>query len=175
MKDGRDGGAAAVFARLETDGRCRLASVGDSAAWLLRPHTADRTAPFAAWRLTPVHTERAERRRRDDQPAGRGSALTRFLGGGALHPFTLDFRMSPGDLLVLVSDGAAEPGADEEWFGAVLTRLAAARAAAGRPVAPGLVADLVIRGETLGGHDNATVLTAACTAAREGADRKSVV
>ena len=169
MKNGRDGGAAAVFARLETDGQCQLASLGDSAAWLLRPHVADRPASFAAWRLTPLHTERAERRRHDDNPLGGGSALTRFLGGGALHPFTLNFRMSPGDLLVLVSDGAAEPGPDKEWFGTVLTRLAAARAAAGRPVAPGLAADLVIRGESLGGHDNATVLTAVCTSVGEGA------
>lgn len=169
MKDGRDGGAAAVFARLGADGQCQLASVGDSAAWLLRPHAADRPASFAAWRLTPVHTERAERRRHDDKPLGGGSALTRFLGGGALHPFTLAFRMSPGDLLVLASDGAAEPGQDKEWFGTVLTRLAADRAAAGRPVAPGLAANLVIRGESLGGHDNATVLTAACIAVREGA------
>jgi serine/threonine protein phosphatase PrpC len=164
MECPRDAGAAAVFARLGRDGRCQLASVGDSAAWLLRPHATDRSAPFAAWRLTPVHTERAERRRHDDKPLGGRAALTRHLGGAALHPFTLAFRMTPGDLLVLVSDGAAEPGPDGGWFGAVLNRLATDRAAAGRRVAPGLAADLVVRGESLGGHDNATVLIAECTA-----------
>ncbi|GAA1023710.1 hypothetical protein GCM10009556_100050 [Acrocarpospora pleiomorpha] len=153
-----DGGATAIFAHLLHDGRGQLASVGDSAAWQLRPDDQIRPKRYQAWRLTPVHTEYAENLRVDPDATRGRSALTRHLGGAAHRPFTLRFGLTPGDLLVLVSDGAAvseEPG---QWFGNVLTELAGGRIQAGRPVGPGLAADLVIRAERLGGLDNATAL-----------------
>jgi serine/threonine protein phosphatase PrpC len=158
-----DGGAAAVFATLPPRGRAELASVGDSAAWLVRPHEPERPERYSAWRLTPAHTDHAERLRRDPRASGGRSVLTRHLGGAAARPFTIRFHIAPGDLVVLVSDGAAENGTNGEWFGAELARLAEARSAKNRPLGPGLAADLVIRAEQMGGHDNATAIVAEVT------------
>ena len=151
------GGATAVFARLQPDGRGELASVGDAATWLLRPDIPERPTQYRAWRLTPVHTEYAEQHRHDPDAQGGQSALTQHLGT-ARRPFIHRFRLVPHDLLVLVSDGAAAAGTDGEWFGMTLAQLATARVTNGRPTGPGLAADLVIRAERLGGQDNATAL-----------------
>ncbi|WP_204288886.1 SpoIIE family protein phosphatase [Microbispora amethystogenes] len=152
------GGATAILGSLSPDGTGQLASVGDSAAWQLRPDDPVNPKHYQAWRLTPVHTEYAENLRADATVVKGKSSLTRYLGGAARRPFTLTFSLAPGDLLVLLSDGAAEEEEPGRWFGGVLAKLAAARARAGRAVAPGLAADIVMRAERLGGHDNATAL-----------------
>jgi serine/threonine protein phosphatase PrpC len=150
-----DGGATAVFARLLPNGQGELASAGDASVWQLRPNVPECPTTYGAWRLTPMHTEYAERRHRDPGAQGGKSALTRHLGTGQ-QPFTRRFGVAPHDLLVLITDGAGR--VEDEWFGAVLSGLAAERAARGQTVAPGLAADLVIRAERLGGEDNATAL-----------------
>ncbi|REE97762.1 SpoIIE family protein phosphatase [Thermomonospora umbrina] len=150
------GASTAVVALLSPGGRARLASLGDSSAWLVRPLP---DGGRAAWRLTPAHTELAERLAEDPAARSGGSMLVRCLGGIDRTPFTCTVRLAPGDQLVLLSDGAAEQDGDT-WFGDDLAELAAAAASgAGRPAAA-LAAGLVMRSELLGGRDNATVVIA---------------
>jgi Stage II sporulation protein E (SpoIIE) len=153
------GGAAAVIVQLYQNGDGELASAGDSSAWLLRPDDPETPTRYHAWRLTPVHTAYAERHRLDPTVQGGQSVLVQHLGS-VRRPFGARFQVAAGDLLVLVSDGASVPGEDDEWFGDTLTRIAKRRLDGGRPVAPGLAADLVVRAENLGGRDNATALVA---------------
>jgi serine/threonine protein phosphatase PrpC len=166
---GAKGCTTAILAKVTPDGRGRLASLGDSTAWLLRPHS-DQPRPgqrlfasgtgagwFAAWRLTPAHTVYAARLRADAAAAGGYSEITGFLGGAAGQPFLADFVVRPGDVLVLATDGATVERRGE-WFGAALRDLAAARSPEHGPIGAGLASDLVRRAEDLGGWDNATAL-----------------
>jgi serine/threonine protein phosphatase PrpC len=151
---GAAGASTAVVARA-VDGQVYLASLGDSAAWLVRPDPGGRD--FVAWRLTPSHTVFAEKSRAGVTDAWDESVITRFLGGAGDDPFRTEFGVAAGDLLVLATDGATAQERDE-WFGDVLCRLARERVAAQRPLAAGLAADLISRAEALGGWDNATAL-----------------
>ncbi|WP_460364699.1 hypothetical protein, partial [Actinocorallia lasiicapitis] len=129
-------------------GRARLHSVGDSPAWLVRPGPDRRRV---ARRLTPDQTVLAESRLIDPAAVLGSSALTQNLGGDCEAPFVTDLPLLPGDLLLLLSDGAALP--DTLWFGTELAAMADAY-----PHAPALAAALITRAERLGGRDNATAL-----------------
>ncbi|ROO90882.1 serine/threonine protein phosphatase PrpC [Actinocorallia herbida] len=144
------GASTFLGASVAPSGEVDLALVGDSPAWLVRrlPDGAR-----IAFRLTPDQTVLAEEIRTDPAAQWGGSLLTRHLGGYADEPFTTSVQTVPGDLLVLLSDGAAVPS--DTWFGDDLAALASAH-----PSAPGLAAALVARAENLGGRDNATALIA---------------
>lgn len=167
------GSAAAVLATVRPDGTASLVSVGDAEAWLVRPLRSPgqdgrpgREVPYAAWRLTPAHTGYAERLRVTPHAEGDESALVSFLGNGPGTWAASTVPLAPGDLLLLASDGAAEPERDR-WFGAVLAELTAQLEASGRPVAPALAAALVQRAEALGGWDNATAVVCAIGEAKD--------
>ena len=152
--DGTTGASTAVVARA-VDGRVRLAALGDSAAWLVRPDPDG--LDFVAWRLTPSHTVYAEKCRAGAADAWGHAEITRYLGGAGDDPFVTEFDVAAGDLLLLATDGVTAEDR-EEWFGDALCRLARDRAQAQRPLAAGLAADLIGRAEALGGWDNATAL-----------------
>jgi serine/threonine protein phosphatase PrpC len=156
----KDGSTTAVVARVGPDGCGKIAALGDSAAWLMR--RVGGGTDFVAWRLTPAHTAFAEQHRGGVTDSWGHSEITRYLGGRADDPFVGEFTVTPGDLLLLATDGATAEDRDE-WFGGVLCRLARARVSAARPLAAGLAADLVTRAESLGGWDNATALVAEFT------------
>lgn len=161
------GSAAAVLATVRPDGTASVVSVGDTEAWLIRPLRAPAgEIPYTAWRLTPAHTGFAERLRVTADAAGEESQLVSFLGGGTARWAHRTFRVAPGDLLLLATDGATEPERDR-WFGAVLAELTAQLDASGRPTAPALAAALVQRAEALGGWDNATALVCAVGEAKD--------
>ncbi|MES9555514.1 MULTISPECIES: SpoIIE family protein phosphatase [unclassified Streptomyces] len=161
------GSAAAVLATVRPDGTASVVSVGDTEAWLVRPLRAPAgEIPYTAWRLTPAHTGFAERLRVTADAAGEESQLVSFLGGGTARWAHRTFRVAPGDLLLLATDGATEPERDR-WFGAVLAELTAQLDASGRPTAPALAAALVQRAEALGGWDNATALVCAVGEAKD--------
>jgi serine/threonine protein phosphatase PrpC len=151
-----DGCTTAVVATVDSGGRARLASLGDSSAWLVRRGWR---GAFHTWRLTPAHTVFAASIRVSADRAGGYSELTHYLGGGAAEMFATEFTLCAGDLLVLVSDGAATAQRNE-WFGDVLSALAADRSAEDRPLGAALAAELVARAEHRGGFDNATALIA---------------
>ncbi|MGW6485589.1 hypothetical protein [Streptomyces sp. NPDC055056] len=163
------GSAAAVLARVELDGRAVVVSAGDAEAWLIRPQEKG-TGPepgYTAWRLTPAHTAFAARLRHSPDAQGQESVVVSYLGGAqdtlADDQVTVsDFTVSPGDLLLLASDGAtkAERG---RWFGADLATLTAELASSSRPLGPAMAAALVHRAEALGGWDNATALVCEIT------------
>lgn len=151
------GCTTAVVAAVDAKGSARLASVGDSAAWLVRP-TGRRG--FHAWRLTPVHTTYADGLRAGAEQRGGFSDLTRYLGGAAGSPFASEFTVCADDLLVLATDGATAEERNE-WFGDLLCGLSATYAGEdSRARGAALAADLVGRAERAGGFDNATVLIA---------------
>ncbi|MFD7491297.1 hypothetical protein ACFV8T_02605 [Streptomyces sp. NPDC059832] len=161
------GSAAAVLATVRPDGTASVVSVGDAEAWLIRPvRVPAGEIPYAAWKLTPAHTGFAERLRISADAEGEESQLVSFLGGGTARWAHRTFRVAPGDLLLLASDGASEPERDR-WFGAVLAELTAQLDASGRPTAPALAAALVQRAEALGGWDNATALVCAVGEAKD--------
>lgn len=161
------GSAAAVLATVRPDGTASVVSVGDAEAWLIRPvRVPAGEIPYAAWKLTPAHTGFAERLRISADAEGEESQLVSFLGGGTARWAHRTFRVAPGDLLLLASDGATEPERDR-WFGAVLAELTAQLDASGRPTAPALAAALVQRAEALGGWDNATALVCAVGEAKD--------
>ncbi|MFD7621647.1 hypothetical protein [Streptomyces sp. NPDC059802] len=161
------GSAAAVLATVRPDGTASVVSVGDAEAWLIRPvRVPAGEIPYAAWKLTPAHTGFAERLRITADAEGEESQLVSFLGGGTARWAHRTFRVAPGDLLLLASDGASEPERDR-WFGAVLAELTAQLDASGRPTAPALAAALVQRAEALGGWDNATALVCAVGEAKD--------
>ncbi|MGW1847192.1 SpoIIE family protein phosphatase [Streptomyces sp. NPDC001966] len=162
-----EGSAAAVLATVRPDGTASVVSVGDAEAWLIRPvRVPANEIPYAAWKLTPAHTGFAERLRVTADAEGEESQLVSFLGGGTARWAHRTFRVAPGDLLLLASDGATEPERDR-WFGAVLAELTAQLDASGRPTAPALAAALVQRAEALGGWDNATALVCAVGEAKD--------
>ncbi|NEA73808.1 hypothetical protein [Streptomyces sp. SID13588] len=173
------GSTAVVMTRIGSDGRAQVLSAGDSEAWLLRPLDGGPTgrrggsaSGWVAWRLTPAHTEFAERLRETPDAHGHKSMLTSYLGRGggeseADRPgseglegpgFAVqEFPVVPGDLLVLASDGAT--GADRgRWFGTELVAIAEELSRSSRPLGAALAANLVHRAEALGGWDNATAL-----------------
>ncbi|MCX4847653.1 SpoIIE family protein phosphatase [Streptomyces sp. NBC_00893] len=161
------GSAAAVLATVRPDGTASVVSVGDAEAWLIRPLRVPASEiPYTAWKLTPAHTGYAERLRITADAEGEESQLVSFLGGGTARWAHRTFRVAPGDLLLLASDGATEPERDR-WFGAVLAELTAQLDASGRPTAPALAAALVQRAEALGGWDNATALVCAVGEAKD--------
>ncbi|MEU2670781.1 hypothetical protein ABZ622_18275 [Streptomyces sp. NPDC007164] len=161
------GSAAAVLATVRPDGTASVVSVGDAEAWLIRPLRVPASEiPYTAWKLTPAHTGFAERLRITADAEGEESQLVSFLGGGTARWAHRTFRVAPGDLLLLASDGATEPERDR-WFGAVLAELTAQLDASGRPTAPALAAALVQRAEALGGWDNATALVCAVGEAKD--------
>ncbi len=161
------GSAAAVLATVHPDGTASVVSVGDAEAWLIRPlRPSAAENPYAAWKLTPAHTGFAERLRVTADAEGEESQLVSFLGGGAARWAHRTFRVAPGDLLLLASDGATEAERDR-WFGAVLADLTAQLDVSGRPTAPALAAALVQRAEALGGWDNATALVCAMGEAQD--------
>ncbi|MCD0450663.1 SpoIIE family protein phosphatase [Actinocorallia sp. API 0066] len=147
----RSGGASTLLAAsVAPNGRTELALVGDSPAWLVRPLPDGRRA---AWRLTPAQTVLAVEIRTEPSAHWGGSILTHHLGGYADEPYTASVQTLPGDLLVLLSDGAAVES--DTWFGDDLAALATVH-----PTASGLAAALVARAELLGGRDNATAVVA---------------
>ncbi len=144
------GASTALLAAIAPDGRTELASVGDSPAWLVR------MLPFGgrtAYRLNPDQTVLAEALLTDPSANVGGSILLANLGGHADTPFLASVQLVPGDLLVLLSDGAAL--GEDDWFSSDLVELASVH-----PSAAGLAAALVGRAERLGGLDNATALIA---------------
>ncbi|MGV9663787.1 PP2C family protein-serine/threonine phosphatase [Nocardia niigatensis] len=148
------GATTALVVRISTDGRAELLSIGDSPAWVVRRGTDGERIAF---RLTPDQTVLAEARRTDPDATHGASQLAQFLGGGgkdaAAQPYRGTLRVATGDLVVLLSDGAAIP--DTEWFGSELAALAEEF-----PTAPRLAAALIARAEQLGGQDNATAVIA---------------
>ncbi|MDX6742620.1 hypothetical protein [Actinocorallia sp. A-T 12471] len=144
------GASTFLGAAVSSTGKVELALVGDSPAWLVRRFPEGERF---AYRLTPDQTVLAEEVRTDPAAHWGGSLLTQHLGGYADAPFTASVQTLPGDLLVLLSDGAAVPS--DTWFGDDLAALADAH-----PSAPALAAALIARAESLGGRDNATALIA---------------
>ncbi|WP_121209434.1 PP2C family protein-serine/threonine phosphatase [Rhodococcus aetherivorans] len=142
------GASTALVVTVYPDGRADLCSVGDSSAWLVRPR---KHAGRIAFRLTPAHTVLAQDRRSDPAATDGESRLTQNLGGSIDQRYRGLIRVMPGDLLVLLSDGAAV--SEQGWFGTDLALLADAN-----PQAPALAAALTSRAERLGGHDNATAV-----------------
>ena len=144
------GASTALFAAVHPDGRTALLSVGDSPAWLVR------MLPFGgrtALRLNPDQTVLAESLLTDPFASMGGSILLGNLGGYADEPFLADVQVVPGDMLVLLSDGAAL--GEDDWFAGDLVELAGVHQSAAA-----LAAALVCRAERLGGLDNATALVA---------------
>ncbi|GAA3225186.1 PP2C family protein-serine/threonine phosphatase [Actinocorallia longicatena] len=150
VQQGTFGASTALVATLAPDGTAELYSIGDSPAWLVRRR---RRGGRIAFRLTPDQTVLAEARRTDPDASIGGSHLTQNLGGKADEPYRATIEVQPGDLLVLMSDGAAIP--DHGWFGLELAAMAEAH-----PTAPALAAALTARAERLGGRDNATAVIA---------------
>ena len=144
------GASTALVATVTRDGVADLYSIGDSPAWLVRQR---KRGGRIAFRLTPDQTLLAEARRVDPDAVAGGSHLLQNLGGSADQPYRSTIRVLPGDLLVLMSDGASVT--DHGWFGFELAALADAF-----PKAPALAAALMARAERLGGHDNATAVIA---------------
>ncbi|GAB2855888.1 hypothetical protein GCM10022221_64370 [Actinocorallia aurea] len=144
------GASTALVATITRDGVADLYSIGDSPAWLVRRR---KRGGRVAFRLTPEQTLLAETRRIDPDAVAGGSQLVQSLGGDADQPYRSTVRVVPGDLLVLLSDGASVR--DQVWFGFELAALADAF-----PKAPALAAALMARAERLGGHDNATAVIA---------------
>ncbi|MEO3785293.1 hypothetical protein ABGB12_18335 [Actinocorallia sp. B10E7] len=144
------GASTALFAAIRPDGRTALLSVGDSPAWLVR------MLPFGgrtAFRLNPDQTVLAASLLTDPSANMGGSILLGNLGGYADEPFLTDVQVVPGDMLVLLSDGAAL--GEEDWFAGDLVELTGVHQSAAA-----LAAALVCRAERLGGLDNATALVA---------------
>ncbi|WP_157963546.1 SpoIIE family protein phosphatase [Actinocorallia populi] len=144
------GASTALLAAIRPDGRTALLSVGDSPAWLVR------MLPFGgrtAFRLNPDQTVLAESLLTDPSATMGGSILLGNLGGYADQPFLAEVQTVPGDMLVLLSDGAAL--GEEDWFAGDLVELTGLHQSAAA-----LAAALVGRAERLGGLDNATALVA---------------
>lgn len=149
VEQGR-GASTALLASILPSGRTHLLSVGDSPAWVVR------MLPFGgrtAFRLNPDQTVLAESLLADPSATTGGSILLGNLGGYADQPFRTELQLVPGDMLVLLSDGAAV--GEEDWFAGDLVELTGLHQSAAA-----LAAALVGRAERLGGLDNATALVA---------------
>ena len=156
-----DAGGGATLVAVDIDppaARAQIRSLGDSSAWMIRKEAG----VTACFRLTPIHTVHALQLLEDSKAVGHESVLTRYLGGRADHPHSLDIDTRPGDLLVVCTDGVEID--DAEPFPAALIRLADGIGAARRPLAPSMAVELVVRAERLSGCDNATAVVISLTA-----------
>jgi len=147
--------AVAIFGRVSPDGAASLAGVGDASAWLLRRRG---DSSYVSVRLTPEQTSQARLYRADPLAWSEDSVVECTLGGDIVGAFRVGFAVVPGDLIVVVTDGAAVDEIGREDFPAALVRLARERVAAGAPMGPSLAAAITGRAESLGGWDNATAL-----------------
>jgi len=138
-----------LVAALLVRGRLGVAHVGDSRAFLARDGRVEQLTVDHSW---------AEDQRRlgalnetDIARSPMRESVTRALGTGApSEPDIAWWRLRPGDLVVLASDGLTRY-ADEEALASVLSTVRD----------PGAVADeLVRRANDAGGRDNVTVVVA---------------
>jgi serine/threonine protein phosphatase PrpC len=139
-------GTTLTLAEFSESGTAIIAHVGDSRAYLwrrgrLEQLTVDHTVvaeQIAAGRLTPHEASRHPQR----------SMLTRVLGmGQEIEIDEMEYRLEPGDRLLVCSDGLTNMVAEDE-IAEVLGRAALEEAAW----------ELVERANQAGGQDNITVV-----------------
>lgn len=140
------GMATTLTAWIERGDRAWLVQVGDSRCYRLRSGTLTRLSRDQT--LAQRLVDQGVARRIDEAPPGWTNILTSALGGHELEPDVRVFDASPGDTLLLCSDGLTKHLTDRE-IQAILQGPRSAETACGR---------LVDRTLAEGGTDNVAVV-----------------
>jgi len=146
----RDMGATIVVALLH-GGRCYIANVGDSRAYLLRRGRLKQLTRDHS--VTSELIEQGRLKPEDARDHSTAGQVTRYMGmEQRAHPHVRSFTLKPGDRILLCTDGLTDL-VDEACIAQTLEALAEPRDAARA---------LVAAANDAGGHDNVTALVIHC-------------
>jgi protein phosphatase len=141
-------GTTMVSALVEADGRCHLANVGDSRAYLWRGGSLQQLTNDHSWVNEQVLRGLLSRTEAETHPLK--NVITRALGARDTLPVDIiESRLEPGDRLLLCSDGLTGMVDDEE-----ITRILGQSGRPGEEVCR----QLVDAANRAGGEDNITVV-----------------